>query len=61
MPTCSSRLVTHERPADSVRKIKIPNVCVGMSVRYVNPFDMLRRERARFVLGSVASPLPENP
>jgi len=47
-------VVTHERPADSVRKIKIPNVCVGMGVRYVNPFDMLRRERARFVLGSVS-------
>ena len=44
-------VVTHEVPADSVRRIKIPNVCVGLGVQYVNPFEMLRRERARFVLG----------
>lgn len=43
-------VVTHEVPADSVRRIKIPNVCIGMNVRYVTPYDMLRRERARFVL-----------
>jgi len=44
-------VVTHEIPADSAGKIKIPNACIGLRLRCVNPFDMLRRERARFVLG----------
>lgn len=44
-------VVTHEVPADTVRKIKIPNACVGLGVPCVSPFEMLRRERARFVLG----------
>ena len=43
-------VVTHEVPANTPRKIKIPNVCVGLGVSCVNPFTMLRRERARFVL-----------
>lgn len=43
-------VVTHELPADSPRKIKIPNVCIGLGVPYVNVFQMLRREQARFVL-----------
>lgn len=44
-------VVTHEVPSDSVRRIKIPNVCIALGVRYANPYEMLRRERARFVLG----------
>jgi hypothetical protein len=44
-------IVTHEVPAQSVRKIKIPNVCLGLNVRCMNPYEMLRRERAKFVLG----------
>ncbi len=44
-------VVTHEIPADSARRVKIPNVCIGLNVHYVNPYEMLRRERARFVLG----------
>lgn len=44
-------VVTHEAPADTVRKIKIPNACIGLNLKFVNPFEMLRRERARFVLG----------
>ena len=43
-------VVTHEIPADTDRKIKIPNACIGLNLRCVNPFEMLRRERARFVL-----------
>ena len=43
-------VVTHEVPAASVRKIKIPNACVGLGVPCINPYEMLRRERARFVL-----------
>lgn len=45
-------MVTHEVPSDSVRKIKIPNACIGLGIKCVSPFEMLRRERARFVLGA---------
>ena len=44
-------VVTHERPSDSTRKIKIPDVCIGMRIKCVTPYEMLRAERARFVLG----------
>ena len=44
-------VVTHEVPANSLRKIKIPNACVGLNVRFMTPYQMLRTERARFVLG----------
>jgi hypothetical protein len=44
-------LVTHERASPSQRKIKIPDACIGLHVRFMSPFEMLRRERARFVLG----------
>jgi hypothetical protein len=43
-------VVTHEQPANSVRKIKIPNVCIGVGVNVRTPFEMLRIERANFVL-----------
>jgi Domain of unknown function (DUF4411) len=44
-------VVTHEVVAHSTKKIKIPNVCLGMSVKCMSPFEMLRAERAKFVLG----------
>ena len=44
-------VVTHEVPADTVRKIKIPNACIALGLRCMSPYEMLRRERARFVLG----------
>lgn len=44
-------VVTHEKPENSRHRVKIPNVCLGVGVRYVNTFEMLRRERARFILG----------
>lgn len=47
-------VVSHEVPSDTVRKIKIPNACVGLGITFVSPFEMLRRERARFVLGTAA-------
>ena len=43
-------VVTHEVPAASVKKIKIPNVCAGVGVPFMTPYQMLRREQARFVL-----------
>lgn len=44
-------VVTHELPSASVKKIKIPNVCIGLGIKCVTPFEMLRHERAQFVLG----------
>lgn len=44
-------VVTHEIAANSVKKIKIPDACMGLGVRSVTPYSMLRSERARFVLG----------
>jgi hypothetical protein len=49
--SASHIVVTHEVPANSAKKIKIPNACLGLGIKYMTPFEMLRRERARFVLG----------
>jgi len=45
-------VVTHEIPSNSVKKIKIPNACNGVGVKFMTPYEMLRHERARFVLGA---------
>jgi hypothetical protein len=44
-------VVTHEVPAASPRKIKIPDACLGIGIKCMTPYEMLRVERARFVLG----------
>ncbi|MGE4294887.1 MAG: DUF4411 family protein [Campylobacterales bacterium] len=46
-----SVIVTHETAANSTKRIKIPNVCIGLDLRFMTPYEMLRREQARFVLG----------
>ena len=43
-------VVTHEVPADTLKKIKIPNACTGLRLRCISPYQMLRQEKARFVL-----------
>jgi hypothetical protein len=43
-------VVTHEVPSPSTKKIKIPDACIGLGVKCVSPYTMLRSERARFVL-----------
>lgn len=45
-------VVTHEIPANSQRKVKIPNACIGLGIKCMTPYEMLRKERARFVLGA---------
>jgi hypothetical protein len=45
-------VVTHEKPSTSTKTIKIPDVCIGMGVKCITPFEMLRQEHARFVLGA---------
>ncbi len=47
------KVVTHEQFSNGRRKIKIPNAAVALGVTVVRPFEMLRAERARFVLGAV--------
>ena len=44
-------LVTHEVSDNSRRKIKIPEACSGLGISCINPFEMLSREQAQFVLG----------
>lgn len=44
-------VVTHEIASTSTKRIKIPNACIGLGIKCMTPFEMLRRERARFVLG----------
>ena len=44
-------VVTHEIASTSTKRIKIPDACIGLGVKCMTPFEMLRRERARFVLG----------
>jgi hypothetical protein len=37
-------------PANSGKKVKIPTACIGLGMKCMTPFEMLRAERARFVL-----------
>lgn len=43
-------VVTHEVPSMSRKRIKIPDACIGLDLRCMTPYEMLRREKARFVL-----------
>lgn len=46
-------VVTHESPSNGCRKIKIPNVCSKMNITCITPYQMLRAENVRFVLGAI--------
>lgn len=45
-------VVTRERYAPDTKRVKIPNVCQAFDIPCVPPFQMLKDENARFVLGS---------
>lgn len=45
-------IVTHEIASTSTKKIKIPDACIGLGIKCMTPFEMLRLEQARFVLGA---------
>jgi Domain of unknown function (DUF4411) len=45
-------VVTHEVPSASKKRIKIPDACLGLGIKCMQPYEMLRLERARFVLGT---------
>lgn len=44
-------VVTHEVAANSTKRIKIPNACIGLNIKCMTPYEVLRKERARFILG----------
>lgn len=44
-------VITHEVPSASIQRIKIPDACISLGIKCLTPFEMLRRERARFILG----------
>jgi hypothetical protein len=46
-------LVTHEIASPSTKKIKLPNARIGLGVKCMTPWQMLRHEKARFVLGKM--------
>ncbi len=41
-------LVTYETRLNSLKKVKIPNVCEGLGARYVNGFDFMRAQGFKF-------------
>lgn len=43
-------VVTHEVFSDSIKKVKIPNPCIALSIKFMTTYQMLRHEKARFVL-----------
>jgi Domain of unknown function (DUF4411) len=45
-------VVTHEIPSNSTKRIKIPDACIGLGIKCITPYEMLRLENARFVLGA---------
>ena len=45
-------VVTHEVASNSISKIKVPDACKGLDIECMTPFEMLRCERPRFVLGA---------
>jgi Domain of unknown function (DUF4411) len=45
-------VVTHELFSNSKKKIQIPNACIPLDIKCVSTWEMLRNERARFVLGA---------
>ncbi len=47
-------IVTYEAFQRPGGKIQIPDVCGGLGVACMPPYEMLRRENARFVLGASA-------
>ena len=44
-------VVTHQKAYSSMKRIGIPNVCIGLKIKFMTPYEMLRHEQARFILG----------
>ena len=52
-------MVTHEVPANSPKKIKIPNACVGLGIRFMTPYQMLRPNGHASYLGRLRTKLTQ--
>ena len=50
--TVSNRFLYVEEPSNSKKKIKIPTVCAGFGIPYINSFELLKRQNVRFILQS---------
>lgn len=48
-------VVTNERPANSIHRVKIPDACIAHNIKCATPWTMLLKEQARFVLEGVGS------
>lgn len=46
----SHTVVTYEKPSDTVKRVKIPDVCRALNVPCISPFELLRTEKACLVL-----------
>ena len=44
-------VVSHEKRSNSLNAVKIPDVCDKFQIECISPFEMLRREKARLILG----------
>ena len=51
------RIITQEVRKEIKSKIKIPNACDGLGLPYMNTYEMLRKERAMFVVRGSMGPL----
>ena len=45
-------LVTHETTRGHRKKVKIPTVCDALSIPYIMTFEMLKREKVKFILAA---------
>ena len=48
-------VVTHEVVSGLEEEDQDPNACIGLGVTVMSPYEMLRIEKARFVLGGMAA------
>ena len=46
-------VVTHEKRSNSRNAVKVPDVCDKFGIECISPFEMLRRENARLILGEI--------
>jgi hypothetical protein len=49
--TRGSTVVSHEIASNTKKRVKIPDACLGLGIKCMTPFEMLKVERARFILG----------
>ena len=47
-------VVTRAVPSVSVHKIKSPDSCIGLGIKCMTPYEMLRCERVRILLGAAS-------